>query len=73
MLGRRASPAAAETFGAPLAATTPMYALCFFGYGQGIVDIEVLADVLKGMRSAARRHYEDQGHIDASNAVVDPR
>ena len=29
------------------------------GAYQGIVDIEVLADVLKRMRSAARKHYED--------------
>jgi len=43
------------------------------GAYQGIVDIEVLADVLKGMRSAARRHYEDQGHLDVSSAVVEPR
>ncbi len=34
------------------------------GVYQGIVDIEVLADVLKGMRAAARRHYEV--HVDSA-------
>lgn len=40
------------------------------GAYQGIVDIEVLADVLKRMRAAARRHYED--HAADLGPVTDP-
>ena len=32
---------------------------------QGVLDIEVLADVLKQLRQQAKKHYDDLAQLDA--------